>query len=641
MTPDAVTATPVPDRDSPAPARAAGRDRYLDLWRAAALGRVVIYHVFGWLWLTVLFPAMGLMFALAGSLMASSLDRTGPAAVGRRMRRLLPPLWAFGAIAVPLLLLTGWRARPAGGLGWGELLWWVLPVRTPPVGDQAWAWAFNVVLWYIVTYLWLVLLSPMLLALFRRWPWPTVAVAALLPVLARFDIARLDGYFAEQATNVSSYLACWLLGFAHHDGLLRRIPARRYAAAVAGLAVAGAAWIILDGVHAGVYDLNRIEGGNTLWSMAFVATVLRFRPTLAWLARVRPLSRAVELLNARAVTVYLWHLPVGMVAALLLTPVDTHNYWANVAIRITVVWALLAVPVGLFGWVEDVAARRRPAILPPSALPWTRPAATVPGWSLRTAVARWAALLPRPGRSARAAAEPALSGAELALSRAEPALSRAEPALSGAEPALSRAEPALSRGAEGTPGRSRTRLGNGWHRAMVGGVACLSVVLAGAALHVIPGLPVPPSLPVAQAETPRYLSDQVLVLDDADAETPGLVAVSAAAGDTAVTVGGTAYPNAVVARTPSRIRVHPPSGCDRLRALTGIGGDADAAAQVTFAVQADGTTVFDSGARTAADGAAEVDVPLPTSTTAIELVATSSTGPASAVWADAHFLCAS
>ena len=40
-----------------------------------ALVRVVVYHLFGWAWLTVLFPSMGVMFALAGSLMARSLNR--------------------------------------------------------------------------------------------------------------------------------------------------------------------------------------------------------------------------------------------------------------------------------------------------------------------------------------------------------------------------------------------------------------------------------------------------------------------------------------------------------------------------------------------------------------------------------------
>jgi peptidoglycan/LPS O-acetylase OafA/YrhL len=59
---------PVPNRS--------GRDRYLDMLRAIALTRIVAYHTFsGVAWLTLIFPSMGVMFALAGSLMARSLER--------------------------------------------------------------------------------------------------------------------------------------------------------------------------------------------------------------------------------------------------------------------------------------------------------------------------------------------------------------------------------------------------------------------------------------------------------------------------------------------------------------------------------------------------------------------------------------
>lgn len=569
---DPATAPPAVQVEPPRPA---ARDRYLDMWRAAALVRVVTYHVFGWVWLTVLFPAMGLMFALAGSLMVGSLDRTGRAAVGRRLRRLLPPLWMFAAATVPVLLLTGWGAAPVAALHWGELAWWILPVRTPPVGSQSWAWAFNTVLWYIVTYLWLVVLSPALLAAFRRCPWPTLAAAAALPVLARFNVLQISGYFNEQATNVSSFLACWLLGFAHHDGLLRRIPARRYACGVVALAVAGATWVLIAAVSTGSYDLNRMQGANTLWSMAFVATVLRFRPRLDWLGRVRPLHRAVELLNARAVTVYLWHLPAGMIAALLLTSVTVSGLAPNILLRLAVVWLLIAVPVAAFGWVEDVAARRSPSMVP----------AGGPRPVVRPGVPRQRSPRLRPPRLA----------------------------------------------------------GSPWHRAMIGTVTSIAIGLGVIALNLWPALPthIPTTQP--QHETARYLSDQLLVLDDASE--PGLsgsvgsVGSAGSAGTTAVTVDGEPTPHAVVARTPSRIRVHPPTGCSRLRAVTEIGGDGDDAA-VTFAVRADGVTVFDSGARTRTDGAEQVDVALsPVST--IDLVATSTVTGASAVWADAHFLCAS
>src|SRR5687767_12660492 len=93
---------------SSAPA-APGRERFLDLLRAVALIRVVAYHTFGYAWFSIVFPSMGVMFALAGSLMASSLERApGSRVVRNRVRRLLPSLWVLGLLLVPLMLWMGW-----------------------------------------------------------------------------------------------------------------------------------------------------------------------------------------------------------------------------------------------------------------------------------------------------------------------------------------------------------------------------------------------------------------------------------------------------------------------------------------------------------------------------------------------------
>lgn len=78
----------VPDTDA---AKAQVRDRYFDTLRALALIRVVTHHTFGWPWAGMVFPSMGIMFALAGTLMAKSLDRPAPEVVRSRFRRLLPP----------------------------------------------------------------------------------------------------------------------------------------------------------------------------------------------------------------------------------------------------------------------------------------------------------------------------------------------------------------------------------------------------------------------------------------------------------------------------------------------------------------------------------------------------------------------
>ena len=101
------------------------RNQYLDLLRAVATVRVVVYHSTGWAALSVVFPAMSVMFALGGSLMAASLDRYGPLAVEKRLHRLLPALWVLVAIAVPVMLTIG--------LVWDwRVLLWAFPVQDPP-----------------------------------------------------------------------------------------------------------------------------------------------------------------------------------------------------------------------------------------------------------------------------------------------------------------------------------------------------------------------------------------------------------------------------------------------------------------------------------------------------------------------------
>ncbi|MGC4767604.1 acyltransferase family protein [Micromonospora sp. DT44] len=337
-------------RTVPSADPAAHRDRYLDLLRTLALGRVVLFHVTGWVWLSLLVPAMGLMFGIAGSLMAASLDRHGPSAVLRRLRRLLLPFWVFGVITLAVLAV---RWRPPGVAEWVALGWWILPLRVPPVGGPSWAWVFHIGLWYIVTHLWLVLLSPLLLRVFRRWPWPSIGVATALPIGLHLAGVR-TGYF------VAAYLSCWLLGFAHRDRLLHRVPCRWYGCLVAGLAVAGGTWVVTAMVAGVAVDLNHVAGGTTLWSMALVAVLLRVRPRLVGGA---PLGAVLRVVNARAVTIYLWHVPASLGMFVLLAPVLPYTSAVSIVLRLAGVCLLTAGAVLLFGWIEDVAARRPTTLL--------------------------------------------------------------------------------------------------------------------------------------------------------------------------------------------------------------------------------------------------------------------------------------
>ncbi|WP_097320876.1 acyltransferase family protein [Paractinoplanes atraurantiacus] len=339
------------------------RNRYLDLLRAAAIVRVIVYHLYGWPWLSVLLPAMGVMFALAGSLTAASLDnRAGAKVVTSRLRRLLPPLWLLGLIAVPVMLVTGWAAETDGEHPFSvpNLLFWLVPIGDPPGSDLAVdAWE---PLWYIRAYLWFVLLSPILYLLYRKAGW--AAVALPLAIMAVLDVT---GFTLPDTADAAlwdfvTYGACWMAGFAHHDGRLARLKPW-IAGPVALVLAAGAYYFMRD---EGTYDLNDISEAQALWSFAFVLIALRWQPSMTWLAKVKPLDRTVTLINNRAVTIYLWHnIAIAAVWPVLtfLALDELGDSMGHVGDLLTA-FLLTILAVLAFGWVEDLAAKRHPRLWP-------------------------------------------------------------------------------------------------------------------------------------------------------------------------------------------------------------------------------------------------------------------------------------
>jgi hypothetical protein len=341
------------------------RNRYLDLLRAAAILRVIVYHLFGWPWLSILLPAMGIMFALAGSLTAASLDkRSAGQVITSRLRRLLPPLWLLAVIAVPAMLYLGWAEEDGGDepLSW-KLGLWLLPIGDPPgsaKGVDVWE-----PLWYVRAYLWFVVLSPLLYLAYKKIGWGAVAApVVLIAVLDKTGFGLPFGRADAAMWDFATYGACWIAGFAHHDGRLARIRPGRVIAAAAVMGLAALYWLRGHPSGSG-WDLNEVSESQALWSLAFVLLALRWQPDMSWLRRSPRLDGAVTLLNNRAVTVYLWHniaiaaiWPVLTVLALddlgnLDGPTDLI---ASLALTLAAVLA--------FGWAEDLAARRRPALWP-------------------------------------------------------------------------------------------------------------------------------------------------------------------------------------------------------------------------------------------------------------------------------------
>lgn len=369
--------------------RPAGRDRYLDLLRTIALGRVVIYHIFGWAWLTVLFPSMGVMFALAGSLMARSLNRPSLGVVRGRMRRLLPPMWAFAVVVVPLIFAMGWKPVREEGLWWFlKLANYLFPVGAPPYPfesgdpggllDQTWADQAVGPLWYIRAYLWFVLASPLLLWAFRRVPWATLLAPLALTAVIGTGLVEIPGETGEAVTDFAVYGACWILGFAHNDGLFKRVP-RYLTVSLAAFTMAFGLWWASGHLTEEGWNLDEIPLAQATWSLGFCAILLQYAPSWRQLpGRLARYDSTVTLANNRAVTIYLWHNMLIMatfpiIDLLYEVPVLSEHSGlidrAYEVLPLILIWPLIAVAILAFGWVEDVAAKRRPTLWPNGSRP--------------------------------------------------------------------------------------------------------------------------------------------------------------------------------------------------------------------------------------------------------------------------------
>jgi peptidoglycan/LPS O-acetylase OafA/YrhL len=350
------------------------RDRYIDLLRALALVRVITFHTFGWIWLPAVFPSIGIMFALGGALVTSSLDRTvsSKTFLRKRLRRLLPPFWVFGATMLVVMIAAGWTAdgstEGAVDLTWKNAWLWIFPLADPPASDLGADWVLP--LWYIRTYLWFLLISPALLWLWRRWPLRTMVVpAVVLPLMTLGLIDFADPYWDIIAT-LSTYGICWMLGFAHHDGKIRDLPMVPTLLGGLGLMAGGLWFALAEQERYGSWNVDDNPVAGMLYFTGSVLILLRLYTRLDWLGRLPTLDAIISLINSRAMTIYLWGNFAIFLAPYALELVGLADLDINdhgLALEFAAAWALIFVAILLVGWVEDVAAARKPRLLP-----WTR-----------------------------------------------------------------------------------------------------------------------------------------------------------------------------------------------------------------------------------------------------------------------------
>jgi hypothetical protein len=166
--------------------------------------------------------------------------------------------------------------------------------------------------------------------------------------------------------NILAFGSCWVLGMAHREGDLARLNGKT----IYGIALACVAGALLwTWTHPGDngHDLTGIPVAYGIYSMGFVLALLRWSPTMAWLARVRPLDGFVSMVNNRAVTIYLWHNVAITIAVDLFDPLKLwripHQALED-AVDFSIALSLILIAVLALGWVEDLAARRRPRISP-------------------------------------------------------------------------------------------------------------------------------------------------------------------------------------------------------------------------------------------------------------------------------------
>lgn len=342
------------------------RDGFLDTVRTIALVRVIIWHAFGVPWISWVVATMPTMFFVAGSLLASTLDRKPvPVMYRARLKRLLVPYWFFAAIVLTFLSLVHLAGPgPNTALGVGQLLPWIIPFTDPTGSIWEAGWASSP-LWYLRAYLWLLLLSPLLRAGVRRF-----GAMSLLPSF--FATAAIEwwlhnpqalgttpGNWTWMMGELTLYSFFLMLGFLHYDGAfdkLTRAGMREWLLiGVVGCAI----WWLEFPAPTGV--INHSFVGLLAIGISWLAFFLMLRPMLSTWTENGITGPFIYLFNRRAMTVYLWHSPC-IVAGYQILEIFAPE--ANVVAVMIPAMALLVVAIATTGWIEDVAGGNRAEVWP-------------------------------------------------------------------------------------------------------------------------------------------------------------------------------------------------------------------------------------------------------------------------------------
>ncbi|MCZ7629467.1 MAG: acyltransferase [Microthrixaceae bacterium] len=321
------------------------RSVYLDALRAFALARVVLYHSTS-AWEVTAFTAMPLMFFIAGSLYANSLEnRPLRQVISSRYRRILIPYWVYVVAMVVLWAYLGvlGEMNPASWVSFAMPVLSLGGPKGPGEGtnlEMTW-----IALWYLQMHLILSLAGGWLrsrqLQHGRRY-W--IALVALTVLLLPVGIGGL-----------TFWALCWSLGYLQHDGVLEEWLAIRWKRIAFATGPLGFALFFV--FHHSVVPLAAL--GALLLGVFWLTLAMGLRPRIEPALQSRSWRLVMNWMSARSLTIYLWHMPI--IYAILELGVPGHELWP---VRFALTCALLVPVCMVVGWAEDLAARKPATIWP-------------------------------------------------------------------------------------------------------------------------------------------------------------------------------------------------------------------------------------------------------------------------------------
>ena len=302
-----------------------GRENWIDLVRALALARVVLYHSLGNSLALTLVAAVPVMLVMGGKFTMQSLARSDARdVIVSRVRRVGIPTVVYVVVMSAALLVAGASlATLLRGLV-TDLVPGVHLVASDATNHSEWLFGH---LWYVRDYVLFVLASPLIAEGLRRSRrWTLVGIGAV--ALAAFVV----GSGAHTAVN----LVMWTVGMV--TGLPSSAREHRRGDLTKGV-TALAVGVVVMSIGAATGTTVEASGDRVsnlavlLLGLGLVAIVQHSRESLQALVARRRVGLVATWMNQRAVTIYLWHMPAVVASFAILGSRDrgVPDGWAGLA----------------------------------------------------------------------------------------------------------------------------------------------------------------------------------------------------------------------------------------------------------------------------------------------------------------------